>query len=257
MTSLRLQAYRFKAASNHGLCSLLVLSVVLFWVFWVWFPGSFDAMLKVDSFFWVVVLVDLCLGPLIIFVIYDVSKPRRELLVDYFIVTFIQLIVLLYGLYTLSQSRPVFVVFVKDRLEIVVARDLDNERLMLADQSYKKLPMWGAEQVCSESPNSPEEVSELIESGYDVQYQPKYYRPCNQRELVDNGYSLSRLVAIISEKRRVFSSTSLDQVELRIEELATRKELVWLPVVSHYGFWVGVISSDSGQVIEYFDVDPF
>lgn len=258
MNFFHLLRTRIRPACIHLLVSSLILGCVLLWVFLVWFPTPLDNMLKIDRFFWIIVLVDLCLGPLVILVIYDVGKPKKELLLDYIIVTLIQFSVLLYGLYTLAQSRPVYIVFVKDRLEVVVARDLDREWLgQSKQQRYKQLPLLGPDQLCSNIPTSAEEITEVLESGYDIQYQPKYYRPCNMYELVDNGYSLSRLLSIVSSKQKTAYAARFKDAEMRLQELSESTNFVWLPVVSHYGYWVSLISKKDGQVVEYLNVDPF
>ena len=60
---------------------------------------------------------DLALGPLISLVIYNSRKARRKLIIDYTIVGVVQLAALVYGVYIVAGTRPVYVAFSTDRIE--------------------------------------------------------------------------------------------------------------------------------------------
>ena len=82
--------------------------------------------------FELVVLCDLVLGPLISLVIYDSTKARWKLVMDYSIIGAIQLAAMIYGVYIVAGTRPVYVAFNKDRIEVVTARDIDDQELAAA-----------------------------------------------------------------------------------------------------------------------------
>ena len=69
--------------------------------------------------FELVVVCDLVLGPLISLVIYDSTKARGKLIMDYSIIGAIQLAAMIYGVYIVAGTRPVYVAFNKDRIEVV------------------------------------------------------------------------------------------------------------------------------------------
>ncbi|MGS2717757.1 hypothetical protein ACVBE9_06270 [Eionea flava] len=244
----------------HALVSAVALTAVLLWVFIVWFPSPFAEMLRIDNFFLIIAIVDFCLGPLITLVIYNPLKSQKELLFDYIIITLLQVGVLLYGLYTLSESRPVYVVFVKDRLEVVVAGDFDAERLAKSSLlEYKVLPHFGPRSICSNRPQTPEETNHLLFSGYDVQHMPKYFRPCNAGELVKSAYPVERLLSIINtyKAQRPDQEQVLDGLLREVSRVSHQSEVVWLPVTHRFGAWVALINVESGQVNRYINVNPF
>ena len=59
---------------------------------------------------------DLALGPLVSLVIYNSRKSRRELVFDYSVVAVVQIAAMVYGVYVVAESRPVYIAFLKDRL---------------------------------------------------------------------------------------------------------------------------------------------
>ena len=67
--------------------------------------------------------MDVVLGPVITFIIY---KPKKKyLLLDLSIIALFQVAALSYGLHTIFQGRPTFVVFSVDRFETVRTIDID------------------------------------------------------------------------------------------------------------------------------------
>ena len=108
---------KFKAAGVHLLVSTVIVGLAALLVFYVWYPGELSTMLGGLELFFFVVICELALGPLVSLVIFNPAKPRRELVRDYALVVVVQLAALSYGLYAVALSRPVFLVFVKDRVE--------------------------------------------------------------------------------------------------------------------------------------------
>ena len=116
---------RFLAFAIHFLVTLALAACAAALIFIVWFPDPFQTMVGGTELFELVVLCDLVLGPLISLVIYDSTKARWQLVMDYSIIGAIQLAAMIYGVYIVAGTRPVYVAFNQDRLEVVTARDID------------------------------------------------------------------------------------------------------------------------------------
>src|SRR4029453_16840544 len=103
-------------------------------MFLVWVPAPRATMIGGTELFILVVGCDLALGPLISLVIYNSRKSRRELLIDYSLVGIVQLAAMIYGISILAGTRPVYVAFNQDRLEIVTAREIHPDELAFASE---------------------------------------------------------------------------------------------------------------------------
>ena len=103
----------------HFLVTLVLSAGAAALVFLVWFPDPFQTMLGGTKLFLVLVLCDLGLGPLTSFIIYNSKKSRRALLFDYTVVGTIQLAAFIYGVHAVANTRPVYIAFVGDRIEVV------------------------------------------------------------------------------------------------------------------------------------------
>jgi hypothetical protein len=99
------------AMSIHLLCSLVLVLIGLA-VLSMWYPAwlfSSDGGLKV---FWMLLGVDMVLGPLMTFVLYNPSKSIKERVLDLSIVAILQLSAFGYGMHLAWQQRPQALVYV-------------------------------------------------------------------------------------------------------------------------------------------------
>lgn len=112
-------ADRGKAASVHFTFSFFVVSIFLFVAFKLWYWPPIYHATGFFSLVWLIVLVDLCAGPLATFVVW--KKGKKGLLMDMVVIGLVQFVFLGYGLYSVAASRPVFYVFVVDDFEMVNA----------------------------------------------------------------------------------------------------------------------------------------
>ncbi len=120
---------KFRAFSIHFATTLVVAAAAAALIFLVWYPPPFGTMVGGLKLFILITGIDLALGPLVSLVIYDSRKSRRALLFDYSVVAVVQIAALAYGIYSVSQARPAYVAFVKDRLEVIAAGEIAERDL--------------------------------------------------------------------------------------------------------------------------------
>lgn len=110
---------RLRAAGIHLGASLAVALLAGVLVFALWYPHPYRELSGGMHLFLLVVSVDVALGPLITFFIFNRNKPRNELRRDLVMVALLQGAGLVYGLWTVQLARPVHMVFEYDRFRIV------------------------------------------------------------------------------------------------------------------------------------------
>ena len=135
-------------------------------------------MAKADRLLMLIGGVDLVVGPLLTLVVYKANK--RHLKFDLAIIGLIQVVFLSYGLYTIWNSRPVFLVAVPDRFELVFANEITPKRLAEAKiERFKTLNFGKPILVGAPMPSSIKERDEIMNSAVtgqgDIQTMPKYY----------------------------------------------------------------------------------
>ncbi len=239
---------KIKAAFFHASVTLIVATVTAAVVFGVWYPGALAEMTRGLGLYFLLLGVEVVLGPAMSLVIFNTSKPTTELVMDYSIVGFIQLMALAFGLYSVAISRPVYLVFVKDRIEVVAAAELAPSDLEAAAEGFRTLPWLGPRLICVEHPVNPQEKSDVLLSaldGKDIQLLPKYYRACRQGEIAVGVYS----------KNELFSLTQI-KPEMLSDELKSTN-FGWLPVVTRFGAWTAIYKGRNFETPHYLNIDPF
>lgn len=238
---------KLKAFSLHFLLSALVATVCAYVVYVLWYPSHYAAMVHGAKIFLIVLGVELVLGPVMSLVIYNSKKRKVELIRDYFVIGTFQVLALVYGLYSVVLSRPVYEVFVQDRLQVVVATQFLKKDLLFSDD-YKLLPWGGPLRVCTERPSDLKEREDLLfaaVSGRDIHMQPRYYRPCKNKEVFLGAYKSSQL----EEK----TPLKLEQIPEKFRQSSFK----WLPVINRFGAWLAIFPNENPEDIQYLDLFPF
>jgi hypothetical protein len=89
--------------------------------------------------------VDVVLGPLLTLIVYKHGK--KTLKFDLTVIALLQLSALMYGLYAVWQSRPVYLVASEQSIELVFANEVDPATLAKAPEEYRHLPAFGPRTV--------------------------------------------------------------------------------------------------------------
>ena len=82
---------RLGASGIHLGISLCVAVFAAALVFGLWYPYPYGEISGGRELFFLVVAVDVIMGPLITLAIFNRAKPRRELLIDFTVVGLLQL----------------------------------------------------------------------------------------------------------------------------------------------------------------------
>lgn len=245
---------KFIATGIHFLVTLMLAACAAALVFLVWFPDPFQTIIGGTELFMLVVGCDLVLGPLISLVIYNSRKSRRKLVFDYVVVGILQITALIYGVSVLSGSRPVFVAFSVDRLEIVTAREItDKELAAVSRPGFAKLSITGPRLVGIDVPEA-ERTDALFEAlkGNDIYLRPKFFVP------------YEAMLAEIRKRARPISSltarkpASAPLIEAAIGDTKLPADRIqWVPAHHNKGFLTALIDVDSGKPVGYVAVDPY
>jgi hypothetical protein len=245
---------KFKATGLHFLVTLTLAACAAAIIFLVWFPDPMQTMIGGTELFVLVTGCDVALGPLSSLVVYNSRKTRRALVFDYVVIGSIQLAALCYGVYILAGTRPVYVAFSADRLEVVVARDVTDAELAAAkDPRYASLPFTGPRLVGIKVPEA-ERNDATFQSlaGNEEHMRPRFYVP--YEELLPDIRTHAKSIAEL-EKLHPLSKPLLDAASSKLQIPASR--VGWLPVHHFKGFWTALIDTENGKPLTYVDFDPY
>jgi hypothetical protein len=172
---------RLKFALTHLAVSALVVGIFLVVVLLVLFPAPIARLEGVYAVLALVIVVDVCLGPLLTGIVANPKKPRRELARDLSLIALVQLAALGYGAYSVVVARPAFVVFNTDRFDIVTPSELVWREADGVQAAFKSAPRFGPEWVQAVPPKDVAKRNELlfeaVQGGADLKNLPHLFQP--------------------------------------------------------------------------------
>jgi hypothetical protein len=170
---------RWRAAGLHLLASSAIAAPVAAAVLWFWYPPPYFDLAGGRILLGVLLVVLLGSGPLLTLLVFRPGKPGLRF--DLEAIALVQTAAFLYGCSILIEARPAFVVFVKDRFELVTAGSLEPNDLAEAQYpEFRHAPWTGPLLAAADLPEDPEERQRLIKlaaAGLDAQHFPRYYAP--------------------------------------------------------------------------------
>src|SRR5690554_5070320 len=126
---------RVKAFGVHLLTSAVVALAVVALVFGLWYPAPLATATGVTEIFLILLVVDVCLGPLLTLLVY--KEGKKTLVMDLTIIVLLQLGALGYGVYTVAEDRPAWLVFSVNRFELIRINDINERKLDETADEFK------------------------------------------------------------------------------------------------------------------------
>ena len=235
---------KLKAAGIHLLISCVLALLCFVVVFFVLYPSPLAQAVGVSTLFFIMLAVDVVLGPALTFIVY--KKYKKTLKMDLLIIVIIQLSALIYGIYAMYKGRPVWIAYTADRFELIRANDMIGE-----DPNYP-LPKIRPQYIFVETnPKNPKEQLNMMlkeaQSNISPAQQPQYYRPITQ--------------ATTQIQQRALSIAELQQYNSKV---AVEKTLVkypnadaWLPLKATAVDMVVLVNKESASIIKIVDLRPW
>lgn len=244
-----------QAASIHLLSSVGVALLAAAVVFGLWYPFPYRELSGGRELFLLVVAVDVVCGPLLTLVLFNPAKPRAELWRDLGLVALIQLGALGFGLHTVWQARPLFLVQEIDRFKVIAGPVLDDAAVKALPAAMQ--PHWwtGPLTVAIREPRDTQErqtvLFESVQGGRDFGERPEFYLP------YEGAAALKSLVR--AQPLAVFLQKQPDQQDaarkLALEKGADLAQWRYLPVMARQD-WVAVLDQQ-GQIQGFLRGDGF
>lgn len=257
----RLESYSAHALSNmisrfrlrlfawHLAGSSLVICAAAFWVYLVWYPAPLDVAVGVTRVFVLLLAIDLILGPSLTFLV--AREGKRTLAFDLSVILFLQLGALGYGLHSVAEGRPVWLVFNVDRFDVVRSIEIDRRALSDASETFKSASLFGPQWVGAVGPTDADARTTLLFeaalAGVDLPHRPNYYVP-----LSDVAHEIKARARPLEDLISFNEAVSVQRSLSRLPEADG-----WLPLASGAQDMVVLISKHKAEVIGTVDLRPW
>ncbi|MEY2953865.1 MAG: hypothetical protein RLZZ401_1952 [Pseudomonadota bacterium] len=235
-----------------GIC-LLVAALSAAMVFGLWYPYPYRDLAGGRELFFLVISVDVVCGPLLTLVLFTPTKPLAELRRDLALVVLIQLAALGYGLWTVWQARPLFLVAELDRFKVIALPDLRGAALDGLPAGLRPHLLAGPTVVAIRAPKDLQEkhrvLMESINGGPDFGERPDFYLPyvgADARKSLDRAKQIAPFLAKYPDRRTeaqaIAAQTGTPLTELRFFPVVARQD--WIAVLDSQGMIVGFLPGD-------------
>jgi hypothetical protein len=247
---------RGRAALIHLAISAVIAAVVGALVFALWYPYPYRDISSGSELFRLVVAVDVVLGPLITFAIFDLAKPRKELRRDLVVVGLLQLAGLAYGLWTVQLARPVHMVFEYDRFRVIHRVDIPEELLARVPPGLE-LPAFGGPTPLSlrAFASESEKANFTLEAlkGVQLAARPELWEPYEA-----GRQRILKAAKPVSDLKNRFPQR-VAEIDSAVREAGgDPARTAYLPLVARKAnAWTVLLDNSSARVIGYVPIDSF
>jgi hypothetical protein len=246
---------RWKAFSIHLAISatIAISSLVLMLIFW--YAPPFFASAGGKQVFLIMLGVDATLGPLITLIIYNKLKSRKALLFDFVVIGMLQFSALAYGVNVMFHGRPVYVVFIKDSFDMVLANQLSAADIEKAKPPYRSLPITGPVYVYSAMPSNINDRNEVVFaafSGKDLPLFPQHYQTYAGHES-----EVAAAAKPLGELRKI-NPTRIAEIDAELQSQGwVESEIGFVPLRSKFEDMAVLINKRNGSILKMLKMRPW
>jgi len=237
---------KLKAFVIHLAISLVLVLAAYFLIQLLWYPAPLFKATDAGKIFIMILLVDLILGPLLTFIIY--KKNKKTLVMDLSVIAMLQVGALFYGLYSIYESRPVWIAYVADRFELVRVNDIIDG----GEQTYNS-PKLGPEYIYVDlkSLSESEQLDSILkETEYNISpaQRPKFY----------NKFDLAKPLIIKNSQNIKLLNNYNNPIEVKNILQKYPQADSFLPLKANaVDMTVLINRKDEGKVIQIVDLRPW
>lgn len=241
---------RGRAAIVHwGVCMAVAAGVAIL-VLLVWYPWPYRIVSGGEDLLFLVMTVDVIMGPLITLAIFDIRKPTRELRRDLSIIVTFQLMALGGGLYTVFMARPAVLALEVDRFRVTTAVDVAVEEFPRAQPEFRSLSMSGPRLVTVALPTREQKYDAVMSgmAGLDLGSRPMFWRewgPEARRQTLKAGKPVAPLMSHATEELR----DAIARTGMSVEQL------LYLPMLARRSDWSVLVDKTTGDPVGFAPID--
>lgn len=139
---------RLKFFLSHLSISLLIALFVIGLVFFIWYSSPLAKAVGVTHIFLMMLAIDVVIGPILGLLVY--KEGKKSLKFDLTVIILLQLSALFYGVYSIEQGRPAWLVYNADRFELVRKNEIVMENPTLVQSQFKQISWFKPQVVATE-----------------------------------------------------------------------------------------------------------
>ena len=240
---------RLKFFFSHLSISFLIALLVIGLVFFVWYPAPLAKAVGVTNIFLMMLAIDVIVGPILGWLVYQEGK--KTLKFDLSVIILIQIAALCYGVFSIEQGRPAWLVYNVDRFELVRKNELVDTNIQQAQPQFQQpswfKPQYVATEFAKDIQQRNDEMFAEVLGGISIAQRPERYV-----ELTQVTTQIQQRALPLVELQQYNPKTD---VEKTLAEYP--KANAWLPLKANAVDMVVLVNKESASNIKVVDLRPW
>jgi len=240
---------RLKFFLSHLSISFLIALLVVGLVFFIWYPSPLATAVGVTHIFLMLLVIDVILGPLLGLLVY--KEGKKTLKFDLSVIILIQIAALCYGVFSIEQGRPAWLVLHADRFELVrkndiILKNIDQAQPQFQHVSWSK-PQFVAVKSASSTQQRQDDMFTEVLGGISLAQQPERYVEFTQAK-----NQIQQRAVPVEELEQYNSKTEVNKTLAKYPNADA-----WLPLKANAVDMVVLINKETAEVIKIVDLRPW
>ncbi|WP_333653975.1 TfpX/TfpZ family type IV pilin accessory protein [Acinetobacter johnsonii] len=240
---------RLKFFLSHLSISFLIALLVIGLVFFLWYQTPLATAVGVTQIFLMILAIDVIVGPILGWLVY--KEGKKTLKFDLSVIIIIQIAALCYGVYSIEQGRPAWLVFHADRFELVRKNDILLENIDQAQSQFQHVswskPQFVAVKSAVSIQQHQNDIFTEVLGGISLAQQPERY------------VELTEAKAKIQQRALPLKELELYNLKIEVEKTLAKypKADAWLPLKATAVDMVVLVNKESASIIKIVDLRPW
>ena len=240
---------RLKFFFSHLSISFLIALLVIGLVFFVWYPAPLAKAVGVTNIFLMMLAIDVIVGPILGWLVYQEGK--KTLKFDLSVIILIQIAALCYGVFSIEQGRPAWLVYNVDRFELVRKNELVDTNIQQAQPQFQQpswfKPQYVAAEFAKDTQQRNDDMFTEVFSGMSIAQRPERY------------VELTQAKAQIQQRALPFAELEQYNSKTEVEKTLAKypKADAWLPLKANAIDMVVLVNKESASIIKIVDLRPW
>ncbi|BFL70425.1 hypothetical protein SKB0120_14870 [Moraxella osloensis] len=194
-------------------------------------------------------VIDVILGPLLGLLVY--KEGKKTLKFDLSVIILIQIAALCYGVFSIEQGRPAWLVYNVDRFELVRKNELVDSNIQQAQSEFQKpswfKPQYVATEFAKDTQQRNDEMFAEVLGGISIAQRPERYV-----ELTQAKTQIQQRALPLVELQQYNPKTDVEKTLAKYP-----KANAWLPLKANAVDMVVLVNKESASIIKIVDLRPW
>ena len=241
---------RMRFFYSHLCASLIIAIIIAGIVLGIWYPFPLSKATGMTHIILMMFVIDVIIGPILGLIVY--KEQKKSLKFDLSVVIVLQVLAMSYGVYSLAEGRPVWIVGNGNRFELVRNNEVILQNAAKAQPIYQHTSWLGPQYVSIKYAKDPkirsQQIFEEVMGGISLSQRPEMYQSLSsvKTTIAKNAKNFSELEQYNEKKEMTQTLANYPQADSFVPLKANAVDMTVL-----------IDKKNGGKVVKIVDLRPW